>query len=293
MRAVKVLLVTFLIIIVVTGYIMYNSGISISISFKNPSWNKTGDQGIETSTTGEVGQAGAEDPAYTSGDMGTADQADAAGPGSGTGAEDASEPAGTPGNTDTSGSAGAEDVAGPADTIDTESEAGTALPVVRRVHELFQSRQESDEKSFREILDLLPGIDWSLYSKEYGSAGAVEVLEWLYQSPLTAEGENMLNIFKATKGLDGASADQYGVIVGNFFRNDMEKYVKLLARLDRQSVDRVCRFAANNNYYHVEPEEAVKNITARFEGRDPTDSEKYVVDAMLKAIEAYITCKST
>jgi hypothetical protein len=251
MRAVKALLVAFFIIILVTGYIIYNSGMSISISFNNPSWNKTEDQDIETGTS----------PAE--------DQADAAGPDSGTGTVE------------------------PTDTVDTESAAGSALPVVRRVHELFQSRREDDEKSFRKIIDLLPGIDWSFYAKEYDAAGAVEVLEWISQSPFTAEGENMLNIFKATKGLDGVLSDQYGVIVGEFFRNDMDKYVKLLARLDRQSIDRVCRFTANNNYYHVKPKEAVESITARFEDRDLPDSERYVVETMLKAIRAYITEKST
>jgi hypothetical protein len=253
MRAVKALLVAFFIITLVTGYIIYNSGMSISISFKNPSWNKTGDQDIETGTAGH--------PEMRRGRRG--------GPDSGTGTVE------------------------PTDTVDTESAAGSALPVVRRVHELFQSRREDDEKSFREIIDLLPGIDWSLYAKEYDAAGAKEVLEWISQSPYTAEGENVLNIFKATKGLDGVLSDQYGVIVGEFFRNDTDKYVKLLARLDRQSIDRVCRFTANNNYYHVEPEEAVESITARFEGRDLTDSERYVVDSMLKAIKAYITEKST
>ncbi|HZX45978.1 MAG TPA: hypothetical protein VFF83_01780 [Clostridia bacterium] len=257
MKAVKVLLVAFFIITLVTGYIIYNSGMSISMSFKNPSWNKTGDQGIGTGVAG---------PAGTSGTKGLA------------GAEDAADPEGS---------------AGQADAVETESTAGSALPVVRQVHELFQSRKENDEKSFREILDLLPGIDWSLYSKEYGSVDTLEVLEWLFLSPLTAEGENMLKIFKATKGLDGAFAEQYAAIVGDFFRNDMDKYVKLLARLDRQSIDRVCHYVAYYNYYHVEPEEAVEAITARFEGRDLTDSERYVVDAMLKATRAYITEKST
>lgn len=260
MRAVKALLVAFFIITLVTGYIIYNSGMSISISFKNPSWNKTGDQDIETGTAGAAvpdDETGAAGSANTPGDAGAADPADT---------DDAKTPDGG---------------------------AGSALPVVRRVHELFQSRQEDDEKSFREIIDLLPGIDWSLYAKEYDAAGAKEVLEWISQSPYTAEGENVLNIFKATKGLDGVLSDQYGVIVGEFFRNDTDKYVKLLARLDRQSIDRVCRFTANNNYYHVEPEEAVESITARFEGRDLTDSERYVVDSMLKAIKAYITEKST
>ncbi|HQA47608.1 MAG TPA: hypothetical protein PK985_03705 [Bacillota bacterium] len=260
MRAVKALLVAFFIITLVTGYIIYNSGMSISISFKNPSWNKTGDQDIETGTAGAAvpdDETGAAGSANTPGDAGTADPADT---------DDAKTPDGA---------------------------AASALPVVRRVHELFQSRREDDEKSFREIIDLLPGIDWSLYAKEYDAAGAKEVLEWISQSPYTAEGENVLNIFKATKGLDGVLSDQYGVIVGEFFRNDTDKYVKLLARLDRQSIDRVCRFTANNNYYHVEPEEAVESITARFEGRDLTDSERYVVDSMLKAIKAYITEKST
>ena len=260
MRAVKALLVAFFIITLVTGYIIYNSGMSISISFKNPSWNKTGDQDIETGTAGAAvpdDETGAAGSANTPGDAGAADPADT---------DDAKTPDGA---------------------------AASALPVVRRVHELFQSRQQDDEKSFREIIDLLPGIDWSLYAKEYDAAGAKEVLEWISQSPYTAEGENVLNIFKATKGLDGVLSDQYGVIVGEFFRNDTDKYVKLLARLDRQSIDRVCRFTANNNYYHVEPEEAVESITARFEGRDLTDSERYVVDSMLKAIKAYITEKST
>jgi hypothetical protein len=266
MRAVKVLLVAFFIITLVTGYIIYNSGMSISISFKNPSWNKTGDQDIETGTPSAKDTAGSSN---TPGDMDAAAPSDAVDPDSGT------------------------DTVEPTDTVDTESAAGSALPVVRRVHELFQSRREDDEKSFREILDLLPGIDWSLYAKEYDAAGAKEVLEWISQSPLTAEGENMFNIFKATKGLDGVLSDQYGVIVGGFFRNDMDKYVKLLARLDRQSIDRVCRFTANNNYYHVVPEEAVESITARFEGRDLTDSERYVVETMLKATRAYITEKST
>ena len=260
MRAVKALLVAFFIIILVTGYIIYNSGMSISISFKNPSWNKTGDQDIETGTAGAAvpdDETGAAGSANTPGDAGAADPADT---------DDAKTPDGG---------------------------AGSALSIARRVHELFQSRREDDEKSFREIIDLLPGIDWSLYAKEYDAAGAKEVLEWISQSPFTAEGENMLNIFKATKGLDGVLSDQYGVIVGEFFRNDTDKYVKLLARLDRQSIDRVCRFTANNNYYHVEPEEAVESITARFEGRDLTDSERYVVVSMLKAIQAYITEKST
>lgn len=272
MKAVKVLLVAFFIITLVTGYIIYNSGMSISISFKNPSWNKTGDQDIETGTAGAKDAAGSSN---TPGDMDAAAPSDAAGP------------AGAPGNTVTTDTAGAEDAKAP------DGGAGANLPVVKRVHELFQSLQEDDEKLFREILDLLPGIDWSLYSKEYGSVGTLEVLEWLYHSPLTAEGENMLNIFKATKGLDGAFAEQYAAIVGDFFRKDTEKFVKLLARLDQQSIDRVCSHVAYYNYYHVEPEEAVKAITARFEGRDLTDSERYVVDTMIKATRAYITDKST
>ena len=146
-------------------------------------------------------------------------------------------------------------------------------------------------KIIPEIIDLLPGIDWSLYAKEYDAAGAKEVLEWISQSPYTAEGENVLNIFRATKGLDGMLSDQYGVIVGEFFRNDTDKYVKLLARLDRQSIDRVCRFTANNNYYHVEPEKSVESITARFEAGP--HQRRYVVDTMLKATRAYITEKST
>ncbi len=158
MRAVKALLVAFFIIILVTGYIIYNSGMSISISFNNPSWNKTEDQDIETGTS----------PAE--------DQADAAGPDSGTGTVE------------------------PTDTVDTESAAGSALPVVRRVHELFQSRREDDEKSFRKIIDLLPGIDWSFYAKEYDAAGGSPGMD--FPKPLYGRGgEYAFNIFKPPRAL--------------------------------------------------------------------------------------------
>jgi hypothetical protein len=247
-RALKVLLVTFFLIALVTGYIMYNSGTGISIMVKTSSENNAAD---------------CNEPADASG---------------------SAEAAGLP------GAAGPQGVAGP--------EEDPSLSAVRRVHETFQSLEVEDEEGFYEIIALLPDIDWSVYTREYGAAGdnglgAVELLEWIADNPLTMQGDNMLNIFRANKGLDGVVAEQYSVITGSFYRLDTERFVKLLAMLDEQSIDRVCYHTAYNNYYHLEPEEAIEAINARFEGRALSEKETYVVETMVKSMSAYVTQEST
>ncbi|MGI6703713.1 MAG: hypothetical protein ACOX42_06780 [Clostridia bacterium] len=253
MRAVKVVLTIFFMTAIVTGYIIYDSGMSVSISVKPPSGDNTGEQSRLTGATDRVGANGTINPA---------------------GPQGALTPEG----------------AGEAEYAD--------IPVEQRIYDLFKSIDGDDEEGFNELLNLLPGIDWALYEKKHGDAedgtsGTMELLEWLTDNPFTTRGENMYKIFQATKGLDGAFADQYSMLVGSFFRSDGKRFVRLLARLDEKSIDEVCRMTAYNNYFHVEPEEAVESTTALFESKELSASERYVVDAVVKAIGAYITEEST
>ncbi|MDD2574306.1 MAG: hypothetical protein WCS98_05270 [Bacillota bacterium] len=183
-------------------------------------------------------------------------------------------------------------------TAPTDKEESPAPDVVKRIHDLFQSLDADGREGFQEILDALPDIDWCLYSKEYGTVadngiGALDLLERLTDNPLTVQGSNMLKVFKATKGLDGVLTEQYSIIVGDFFRSDIEKYVKLLSELDEQSIEKVCSQTAYNNYYHAQPEETIESITARFEDRSLSNKEMYVLETLTKAIGAYITEEST
>jgi hypothetical protein len=184
--------------------------------------------------------------------------------------------------------------AGNVDTMPGGRTGEAECSAAERIHSLLLETGADEEERFHAILDALPDIDWTLYSKQYGTvgddaAGAMDLLEWLSDSPLTAQGDNMYRIFQATKGLDGVMAEQYGIIVGEFYRSGRERFVKLLARLDEQSIEEVCRLTAYNNYYHVEPEEAKKTAAGLIEQTNLSDSERFVVDTLISAFDSYIT----
>lgn len=184
--------------------------------------------------------------------------------------------------------------AGNVDTLPGGSTGETDCSAAERIHSLLLESGTDEEERFHAILDALPDIDWTLYSKQYGTvgddaAGAMDLLEWLANSPFTTQGDNMYKIFQATEGLDGVMAEQYGIIVGDFFRNGRERFVKLLARLDEQSIEEVCRFTAYNNYYHVEPEKAKQAAAGLIEETNLSDSERFVVDTLISAFDSYIT----
>lgn len=181
--------------------------------------------------------------------------------------------------------------AAPAENV-PESKPSADSSAEEQVHQLFESSRVEEEKYFNAILDALPGIDWSEYSNKYGivgdnATGALELLEWLSHNPMTMQGDNMHKIFQATKGLDGSLSEQYSIIVGNFLRQDRDKFVELLGRLDRQSIERICRFTAYNCYYAEDMEQLVESTTVHFADNELSDSERFVVDSLIEAFERY------
>jgi hypothetical protein len=163
-----------------------------------------------------------------------------------------------------------------------------------QVHQLFEASGIEEQDYFDAILDVLPGIDWSVYSKQYGvvgdnTTGAMELLEWLTHNPRTMQADNMLKIFQARRGLDGALTEQYSIIVGSFFRSDEERFVQLLSRIDEQGIEQVCRFVAYNCYYIVDMEQVRDSTIARYEDKQLPDKERFVVDALITAFSSFIT----
>ncbi len=177
---------------------------------------------------------------------------------------------------------------------DQAAQTGQVVSTEEQVHELFLSLETEDQEGFNKILDLLPDIDWAVYSEKYraigdDSPGAMDLMKWLTNAPWTQQGSNMLKVFQARKGLDGDLKDQYSVIAGTFFRSRREEFVKLLGRLDRQDIEQVCRLVAYNSYYNADISQLKDATLAYFKDMHLPDNERFVVDSLVTAFDGYIT----
>jgi hypothetical protein len=154
-----------------------------------------------------------------------------------------------------------------------------------QIYRLFHEFREKENIYTDEILKIINEIDWREYSNKYrgDTCDVYNLLEWLSFNPkirVEQDEETIAKIFHATNGLDGALAEQYSVIVGNFFRNDNEKFVKILCNQDYIDIEQICNFVAYNCAYYDIDEEDIK---AYFESKELSDKENQVVDVLIKA----------
>lgn len=162
---------------------------------------------------------------------------------------------------------------------------GTDNSTEAQIYRLFREFREKENMYTDEILKIIDKINWREYNKKFrGSTyDALDLLEWLSQNPrirIEQDEEAIAKIFHATKGLDGALSEQYSIIVGNFFRSDKEKFVKILSNQDDIDIEKICGFTAYNCAYYDMNEQDIK---AYFEGKELSDKEKEIVDALTKA----------
>ena len=172
-----------------------------------------------------------------------------------------------------------------ADILSGTVNTGTDDSTEAQIYGLFHEFREKENMYTDEILRIIDRIHWREYSKKYGgdAYSAIDLLEWLSQNPrirIEQDEETIAKIFHATKGLDGALTEQYCVILGNFFRSDKGKFVKVLSSQDDIDTEKICRFVAYNCAYYDMNEQDIK---AYFENRELSDREKEVVDILTKS----------
>jgi hypothetical protein len=172
-----------------------------------------------------------------------------------------------------------------ADILSGTENSGSDNSAEAQIYRLFHEFREKENIYTDEILKTIDEIHWGEYSRKYGGGAyaALDLLEWLSHNPrirIEQDEETIVKIFHATNGLDGALAEQYSVIVGNFFRNDKEKFVKVLSNQDDVDIEKICSFAAYNCAYYDMSEQDIK---AYFESKKLSDKEKEVVDELIKA----------
>jgi hypothetical protein len=167
------------------------------------------------------------------------------------------------------------------------------VSVEEEAYRLLKSLRTEERKYMDEILEFLPDINWSAYSKhskehsndEY-ALEAMDLLRWLTYNPGSWQGDNMLKIFQARNGLDGALAEQYSVIVGSFFTRDKDKFVELLSQLD-DGIESICGHVAYHCDYYMDLERLAETTAAYFADKQLSDSERFVVNSLIEAFEAY------
>jgi len=172
-----------------------------------------------------------------------------------------------------------------ADILSGTVNTGTDDSTEAQIYGLFHEFREKENMYTDEILRIIDRIHWREYSKKYGwdAYSAIDLLEWLSQNPrirIEQDEETIAKIFHATKGLDGALTEQYCVILGNFFRSDKGKFVKVLSSQDDIDTEKICGFVAYNCAYYDMNEQDIK---AYFENRELSDREKEVVDILTKS----------
>jgi len=172
-----------------------------------------------------------------------------------------------------------------ADILSGTVNTGTDNSTEAQVYRLFHEFREKENMYTDEILKIIDRIHWREYNKKYGvdAYAAIDLLEWLSQNPrirIEQDEEAMAKIFRATKGLDGALTEQYCVILGNFFRSNKGKFVKVLSDQYDIDTEKICGFVAYNCAYYDMNEQDIK---AYFESKELSDKEKEVVDVLTKA----------
>lgn len=135
------------------------------------------------------------------------------------------------------------------------------------------------------ILELLPDINWRLYSLRCKDAPAL--LGWLFGLDITDQAD-ILNLLQATHGLDGAFADGYASVVGKIFRAEPETILECLALLDDDQADLICGFIAYDcDYgYREEAKDAIAQTRALAESGTLADNERAAAQRLLKLIDA-------
>jgi hypothetical protein len=130
------------------------------------------------------------------------------------------------------------------------------------------------------IFKALAQINWRILYRLYPEV-SVDAINWLYKQKITDEND-ILCILKATKGLDGGLSEGYSGILGNIYREDSRRFIRLSSLLDTAQIDAVAQLLC----YDLCPDKA--DIIAElkdFQKNDRlTDQEQLVVGDILYAL---------
>jgi hypothetical protein len=127
---------------------------------------------------------------------------------------------------------------------------------------LYKSMTQAEEI---EVIHQLQFVDWRSL-QGMGGEPAMDLFEWLHG--LEDEKKlSRLSYLHSIKGIDGAYAESYEVLMGELFLDDPERFVVSLKCMDDETIERVTMFVLN--YLKYQEDDSYLNILENMENEDP------------------------
>ena len=138
-----------------------------------------------------------------------------------------------------------------------------------------------DNKIKEEVFGLIKDINWIKLNK-IDNLAAMELLSWIDKLENINE-ENISNLLRATKGLDGAYTESYCYTIKLIFLKDKHKFLKCVSILPADEADRICSFLAYGlSYGNVDQEIEAINVIVNTEKL--TAKEKIVAQKLIESL---------
>jgi hypothetical protein len=144
----------------------------------------------------------------------------------------------------------------------------------------------TEDKARQEIFRALPDLDWSKYEK-VSQGRSVELLSWMDGLDIAGERE-MTALFKATKNLDGAHAEEYATVVGKLYLRDKVKFIKYLGGMqygDSKTEQMARSVAYYMGYFPDQNEKARADTEKLLAGNELSEREKIIAKKFIKVFE--------
>lgn len=158
---------------------------------------------------------------------------------------------------------------------------GRGDEVELRVFRLFRGNETPDAAA-KEILRALPRLDWRKYDRVSGGE-AIVVLCWLSEVQMR-DTEDVVCVLRATRGLDGALAEQYCSIVDKLYTADPKRFVRALSQLRAKEIRLICSFLSYSAGYSAD-KPRMEAATARLLAEpDLSEREKALAEQIMQSI---------
>lgn len=138
-----------------------------------------------------------------------------------------------------------------------------------------------DDKIKDEVFDLIKNVNWMKLNK-IDDLATMELLSWIDKVDNPSE-ENLSNLLRATKGLDGAYTESYCYTIKLIFLKDKHKFIKCVSMLPANEADRICSLLAYGLSYGNVDEE-IEDINAIINKEKLTNQEKIVAQRLIESL---------
>ncbi len=146
---------------------------------------------------------------------------------------------------------------------------------------IFKSNSLEDKSNRSEFFTLLKETSWNDMSS-FDSNSTLEILDWIDSQKLSDE--EIANFLNSTTGLDGAYAEKYSVVVSNIYKDDANKFLRLLSQNSEENIDLITGFIAY--YVSSTNSKVIKDLSNKLlNSNEVNEKEKVIISNIINKAE--------